>query len=251
MSRLARVRAAALLAALFAYPFVSRAQAPAMGRITGVVLDAASSQPLGSVQVFVTGTTLGASTGENGRFSIAGVPVGTHSLETRRVGYQTTRLPNVAVTSGGTTDVSIRLSPIALTLEAVITTGVVDPTSGTRVPFTVGRVNTADAPVPASNAVETIQGKVAGVSITPTGQPGSGTNILLRSPTSISKSTSPLIVVDGVILSQSFDASTADLESSDIESVEIVKGAAAASLYGSRASAGVIQIRTKRGNDVP
>ena len=104
-------------------------------------------------------------------------------------------------------------------------------------PFTVGRVSAEDAPVPATNAIETIQGKIAGVSVTPSGQPGSGTNILLRSPSSISKSTSPLIVVDGVILSQSFDGSSADLESMDIESVEIVKGAAAASLYGSRASA--------------
>ena len=250
MPIVARVLAAVFVAALSATPFVARAQAPATGRITGVVVDSASSQPLGSVQVFVTGTQLGASTSENGRFTISGVPAGTHTLETRRVGYRTSRLPGVAVTAGGTADVTIRVATIALTLEAVITTGVVDPTSGTRVPFTVGRVSSEEMPVPASNAVESIQGKVAGVSITPTGQPGSGTNILLRSPTSISKSTSPLIVVDGVILSQSFDGSTADLESMDIESVEIVKGAAAASLYGSRASAGVIQIRTKRGNDL-
>jgi TonB-linked SusC/RagA family outer membrane protein len=251
MSRLSRALAALVLSAIATLPPSARAQAPATGRITGVVLDSASGQPLGSVQVFVTGTKLGSSTTESGRFTIAGVPVGTHALETRRVGYRGGRLANVAVTAGGTTDVTIRVSTIALTLEAVITTGVVDPTSGTRVPFTVGRVNADELPVPATNAVESIQGKVAGVSITPTGQPGSGTNILLRSPTSISKSTAPLIVVDGVILSQSFDASTADLESMDIESVEIVKGAAAASLYGSRASAGVIQIRTKRGNDLP
>jgi TonB-linked SusC/RagA family outer membrane protein len=101
--------------------------------------------------------------------------------------------------------------------------------------------------VPATNAVETLQGKVAGVTVVPSGQPGSGTNIILRSPTSINKSNSPLVVVDGVILSQSFDASSADLEAMDIESMEIVKGAAAASLYGSRASSGVIQIRTRRG----
>lgn len=249
MPRLSRALAVLLLCASVT-PFVARAQSPATGRITGVVLDSASSQPLSAVQVIVTGTKLGASTGDNGRFTITNVPVGTHALETRRVGYRSARLGNVAVVAGGSTDVTLRTSTIALTLEAVITTGVVDPTSGTRVPFTVGRVNAEDAPVPASNAVETIQGKVAGVSIIPTGQPGSGTNILLRSPTSISKSTAPLIVVDGVILSQSFDASSADLESMDIESVEIVKGAAAASLYGSRASSGVIQIRTKRGNDL-
>lgn len=248
MPRLSRALAVLLLTAIPALSL--RAQAPATGRITGVVLDSASGQPLSSVQVSIAGTRLGSATNESGRFTIAAVAVGTHALETRRVGYRGGRLANVAVTAGGTADVTIRISTIALTLEAVVTTGVVDPTSGTRVPFTVGRVSAEDAPVPASNAVETIQGKVAGVSITPTGQPGSGTNILLRSPTSISKSTAPLIVVDGVILSQSFDASTADLESMDLESVEIVKGAAAASLYGSRASAGVIQIRTKRGNDL-
>jgi TonB-linked SusC/RagA family outer membrane protein len=157
----------------------------------------------------------------------------------------------VSVAEGGTAQADFRLAVVPLTLEAVVTTGVVDPTSGTRVPFTVGRISAEDAPVPATNAVETIQGKVAGVTVVPEGQPGSGTNIRLRSPTSINKSNAPLIVVDGVILSQSFGGSTADLEAIDIESVEVVKGAAAASLYGSRAASGVVQIRTRRGAGIP
>jgi TonB-linked SusC/RagA family outer membrane protein len=160
-------------------------------------------------------------------------------------------LAGVVVTEGSTATANLRLDPVGLTLADVVTTGVVDPTSGTRVPFTVGRVTAENAPVPAANAVETVQGKIAGVTVVPSGQPGSGTNILLRSPTSINKSTSPLIVVDGVILSQSFAGSSADLESIDIESVEVVKGAAAASLYGSRAAAGVIQITTRRGSGLP
>lgn len=222
----------------------------APGRITGVVLDSASGRPLGGVQIAISGTRLGATTNDAGRFTIAGVAPGTYTLETRRVGYRARRISNVSVTEGGSAEVEIRLVPIALTLEAVVTTGLVDPTSGTRVPFTVGRVDAENAPVPATNAVETIQGKIAGVTVMPSGQPGSGTNILLRSPTSISKSTSPLIVVDGVILSQSFDASTADLESLDIESVEVVKGAAASSLYGSQAASGVIQISTRRASNL-
>jgi TonB-linked SusC/RagA family outer membrane protein len=247
MSRSSRLIAALLLAAIPALSPPAHAQATAPGRITGTVLDSASGRPLSAVQVFVTGTRLGGATNEEGRFIIGNVPPGLVGLETRRVGYRGARIQNLTVLAGGTNTVEIRLGTIALTLEAVVTTGVVDPTSGTRVPFTVGRVTAEDAPVPAPNAIETIQGKVAGVSVTPSGQPGSGTNILLRSPTSISKSTSPLIVVDGVILSQSFDGSSADLESMDIESVEVVKGAAAASLYGSRAASGVIQIRTRRG----
>ena len=220
----------------------------ATGRVSGIILDSASGRPLSSVQVLLVGTRLGTSSAENGRFVIGNVPTGSYTVESRRVGYRVRRSAPVAVIAGGTAEVELRMATAPLTLEAVITTGVVDPTSGTRVPFTVGRVNADDAPVPASNAVETIQGKIAGVTVTPGGQPGSGTNILLRSPSSINKSTSPLIVVDGVILSQSFDASSADLESMEIESVEVVKGAAAASLYGSRASSGVIQIRTKRGS---
>src|SRR5690606_34341699 len=69
-------------------------------------------------------------------------------------------------------------------------------------------------------------------------------------PTSITKSNSPLIVVDGVILASSFGRSSADIDALDIESIEIVKGAAAASLYGSRAANGVIQIRTRRGTNL-
>ncbi len=139
------------------------------------------------------------------------------------------------------------LSVTALALDELVVTGVMDPTSARRIPFTVSRVGQAQLQVPASNALSSIQGKIAGASIVSSAQPGSGVNILLRSPTSISKSNSPLIVVDGVILASTFARSSADLEALDIESIEVVKGAAAASLYGSRASAGVIQIRTRRG----
>ncbi len=241
-------RALALAALLAASPALAPLLAQGTGRVTGTVTDSASGRALGEVQIQIAGTRLGTLTDANGRFTVANVPAGAQTLEARRLGYiPVTR--RVTVTAGGTADVTLPMRTAALTLQAVVTTGVVDPTSGTRVPFTVGRVEAANAPVPAANAVETIQGKVAGVTVIPSGQPGSGTTVVLRSPTSINKSNSPLVVVDGVILSQSFEASNADLEALDIESVEIVKGAAAASLYGSRASAGVIQIRTRRGAD--
>ena len=218
------------------------------GRITGVVTDSASERPVGDVQVSVVGTRIGAMTDAQGRYTINGAPTGTRTIEARRIGYRATRLVNVNVQLEGATTLNIRIVAIPLTLQAVVTTGVVDPTSGTRVPFTVGRIEVENIPVPSTNAIESIQGKVAAVTIVPPGQPGSGTNILLRSPTSINKSNAPLVVVDGVIQSTAFGAASADLESIDIESVEIIKGAAAASLYGSRAQSGVIQIRTKRGS---
>jgi len=243
----------AALAAASTRPTPAAAQDPAAatGIIAGTVTDSATGAAISGAQASIVGTTLGAVTGADGRFTITRVPAGTHRLQIRRLGFQMREVAGVVVAAGARVPVDVRLRAAPLQLEAVVSTGVVDPTSGTRVPFTVGRVDAADAPVPATNALETIQGKLAGVTVIPSGQPGSGTNILLRSPTSINKSTSPLVVVDGVILSQSFDASSADLQGLDIESVEVVKGAAAASLYGSRAANGVIQIRTRRGANIP
>lgn len=248
MFGLSRIAASCGLLALPLFSAALLAQGPA-GRITGVVTDSSSSRPLSGATVSVAGTRLGASTNEEGAFTINGVPSGVHTLDVRRLGFKAITRPGVTVTEGGSATVNIALPAIALSLEAIVTTGVVDPTSGTRVPFTVGRVEADNLPVPATNAIESIQGKIAGVTIVPAGQPGSGTNIMLRTPTSINKSNTPLMVVDGVIQTNAFGGSTADLEAMDIESIEIVKGAAAASLYGSRAQSGVIQIRTKRGNN--
>lgn len=245
--RIAAVAGLAMLGVLLSAPEVA---AQATGRVTGIVTDSASGRPLADVQVAVTGTRLGAVTDAAGRFMLANVPSGAQSIDARRIGYQPTVVRGVDVPAGGTVTVDIKLKAAVLNLEAIVSTGVVDPTSGTRVPFTVGRVEAANLPVPATNALESIQGKMAGVTVVPSGQPGSGTNIMLRVPTSINKSISPLIVVDGVIQAQSFGAASADLEALDIESIEVVKGAAAASLYGSRAQAGVIQIRTKRGGSI-
>jgi len=245
-------QSAGTLAAAAALVFIISppAAAQATGRIAGVVTDSATDRPVSDVQVVVVGTRIGGVTDAQGRYTIAGAPAGTRSIEARRIGYRVGRVTNVNVQDGGTVTVDIKIVAIALTLQAVVTTGVVDPTSGTRVPFTVGRIEVENIPVPSANAIESIQGKVAAVTIVPPGQPGSGTNILLRSPTSINKSNAPLVVVDGVIQSTAFGAASADLESLDIESVEIVKGAAAASLYGSRAQSGVIQIRTRRGSNL-
>ncbi|MBM3908509.1 MAG: SusC/RagA family TonB-linked outer membrane protein [Gemmatimonadetes bacterium] len=223
------------------------AAAQGVGRISGTVTDSISGRALSDVQISVVGSRAGAVTDARGRYNLVGIPAGPRIVEARRIGYQPGVVRNVAVPANGAVTVDIKLREVALTLQAVVTTGLVDPTSGTRVPFTVGKVETQALAVPANNALESIQGKVAGVTVVPLGQPGSGTNIILRAPTSINKGNSPLVVVDGVIQSQAFGGASADLNASDIESIEVVKGAAAASLYGSRAASGVIQIRTKRG----
>lgn len=245
-----RLRRAAMHAAvLLCAPFLP-ALAQSTGRIAGTVTDSASGRPIADVQVSVGSSRAVGVTDNQGRYSIAGVPSGPRIIDARRIGYMPSVGRTVVVPEGGTVTADFKLREAALTLQAIVTTGVVDPTSGTRVPFTVGRVDAASLPVPASNALEAIQGKIAGVTVAPSGQPGGGTNIQLRSPTSINKGNAPLVVVDGVIQTQAFGAASAEIESMDIESIEVVKGAAAASLYGSRASSGVIQIRTKRGSQL-
>jgi TonB-linked SusC/RagA family outer membrane protein len=216
----------------------------ASGMIAGRVTDAAAAFPVAGVAIAIGGTNLSATTRDDGRYLFRAVPPGTYTLQARRLGYAPITRAGVIVVDGQTTNVDFTVQAAALNLQETVVTGVVDPTAGTKVPFTVGRVTKEDIPVPPTNAITAIQGKVAGVMMVPPAQPGSEVSIQLRTPTSINKSNAPLIVVDGVILS----SNSPDLNSLDIESIEVVKGAAGASLYGSRAANGVIQIRTARGN---
>ena len=223
------------------------------GTIAGTVTDRGSGQPVSGAQVAIEGTTRGAVTQENGRFTIPNVGPGTYSVTIRRVGYIPATRRGITVTAGATATVDEVLEVSALRLQSMVVTGTTDPVEGVRAPFSVGRVNSEDLKtVPTVNsAAAAIQGKVAGVSIIrSSGQPGAGVQVQLRSPNNIRAGNSPMYVVDGVILGSTFDATTVDLEALDIESVEVVKGAAAASLYGSRAANGVISIKTSRGTSL-
>jgi TonB-linked SusC/RagA family outer membrane protein len=217
------------------------------GQITGVVSDSLTGQPISAAEVTVAATRLRARTAEDGRYTLVGVPAGNHVVEARRLGYVVGH-QRVEVPAEATVNVDFRLAAVAFRLQEVVVTGVAGETEGTRLPFTVGRIDADRTPVPPPNALETIQGKIAGATVVPaSGQPGSSATVQLRTPTSINKSNDPLIAIDGVILGTT-GGTTADLNSLDIERIEILKGAAAASLYGSRAQAGVMQIWTRRGN---
>jgi TonB-linked SusC/RagA family outer membrane protein len=219
------------------------------GTITGVVTNRDSAEPLSGVEVAVTGTTLSGITNDQGRYLILNVPAGTHTVTGRFIGFAEGVQRNVAVRAGESAVVDIALVQTALTLQALTVSATTDPVAGVKSPFSVGtisRENVATVPTTQS-ALTAIQGKVAGTQVVRnTGEPGTGVTILLRTPTSISQGNSPLFVVDGVILS-GVGGTTLDLEALDIENVEIIKGAAAASLYGSRAGSGVISITTSRG----
>jgi TonB-linked SusC/RagA family outer membrane protein len=182
---------------------------------------------------------------------LVGVGFGIQDFEARRLGYGLGRRENIRV-SGDSLTVDLTLNQNALSLEAVTVSATVDPTSGIKSPYAVNSINSEMMPVPATAAMSTMLiGKVAGVNvIQASGAPGSGSYVQLRTPSSIEKSNGPLYVVDGVMLNSQQSVTTQDIEAMNIESIEVIKGAAAAALYGSRAAGGVISIKTDRGKNL-
>jgi TonB-linked SusC/RagA family outer membrane protein len=223
------------------------------GSVTGTVTNRQNGQPIPGAQVNLVNTRYGALTDQAGRFTIVNVPAGTYTVVATFLGYTEARQANLVVRAGQAASATFQLEETVLTLQQLVVTGVTDPTAGVKLPFTVSKVTADQLQVPTTNsALASIQGKVAGASvIRSSGQPGEGVQILLRSATAFENDNTPLIVVDGVILSRSFGGTTSDIESLDIENVEIIKGAAAASLYGSRAAAGVVSITTRKGRNIP
>ncbi len=219
------------------------------GAITGTITSAQTGEPLSAAQVSIGGTGLGTLTQANGKYLILRVPAGTYTVNAILIGFASAST-TVTVSEGESAVADIRLAPQAISLSEIVVTGVAGATQRTKLPFDVTQVRVADLPVPQSNAAQALQGKVAGATVVQgSGRPGSAPSILLRGVTSLDASgrdQEPLYIVDGVIMSSSM----VDLDALDIQSIEVVKGAAAASLYGSRAGAGVIQIRTKRGAEI-
>jgi TonB-linked SusC/RagA family outer membrane protein len=246
-TRPARAIAAALLG-LFAVIPSARAQAQ-NATITGKVVGDAG-QPLEFANVYITELVLSVPTNAQGIFSIT-VPAARVSgqavnLRVRAVGFKPA-FTAIKITPGSQTQ-NFTLEKDVNRLSEVVVSGSMEGTERSKVAFSVGRVTAEDIPVPALNPVTALQGKVAGMRVASTsGRPGSSPEIMLRGPTSINASgrgTGPLIIVDGTILR---NQSLAEIGGLDIESVEVVKGAAGASLYGAQAANGVINIKTKRG----
>jgi TonB-linked SusC/RagA family outer membrane protein len=246
LNRGLRALLATAIAGTLALAGATAAEAQQTGTVGGTVMDATTLEPIRSAQVLIQGTQLGTLTDARGRFLIQNVPTGTHQLQVELIGYSA-RTQTVNVRAGEVTTVDVRMQSEALALEGIVVTGVAAATPRARLPFTVDQLIIDEAMTPVVSAGAVLQGKVAGAHvISGSGRPGSGHSILLRGPTSINASgrgQGPLIIVDGVILG----ASLVDIDALDIENVEVVKGAAAASFYGSRAAAGVINITTRTG----
>lgn len=231
------------------------------GSVRGRVTDAASGRGLGDVQVLVADTRIGAISGADGNFTVTGVPTGTRTMTVRRLGYQpVTRTVTVTAGAAATLDVALQVS--AMNLSEVVVTGSAAPTERRKVGTSIASVDsTLLTRAVAVTVDQALQGKIAGAQITQNsgGPGGGGVSVRLRGTNSFISGSDPLYIVDGVIIdngsAQLADLGTranpqnrlADLNPADIERIEIIRGAAAAALYGSRANNGVVQIFTKKG----
>jgi TonB-linked SusC/RagA family outer membrane protein len=249
-----------LLAAVLALALISTmARAQERGTLVGVVSSDNTGQPLGGAQVTVLETTLRATADENGRFQIQNVPVGAQTLRVTRLGYRPTML-GIQVTAGVTT-ANIAMASDPLRLEEMVVTGYGEERrrnlTGAISSLRMDEV-TRDVPIVSLQAA--IQGRVPGVMVVQNaGNPGNAMTVRVRGSSSISGGNDPLYVIDGVPMTQGnqealnggyggqgIDA-ISDLNSSEIERIEVLKDASAAAIYGSRASNGVVLITTKRG----
>lgn len=257
MRRLVTSVLAAVAAVGVALPSALTAQG-AGGTVVGRVTDAATGQPIQQARVLVQGTQNGALTAENGRYSLRVTTSGAVVLEVSRIGYEAKR---VTVTVSGTAPITqdVALSQAAFSLSAVVTT-VTGQQRKVELANATTQIAVAEkvAELPVSNMGQLLSGRAAGVQVTSGGATGSGSRIRIRGQASLSLSNDPVVIIDGVRMTSNTGSSSIgvggstpsrldDLNPEEIENIEVVKGPSAATLYGTEAANGVINITTKRG----
>jgi TonB-dependent starch-binding outer membrane protein SusC len=235
------------------------------GTLRGQVTDRRSGRLLPGAQIQVEGTGLGTLTDGAGRYVLAGVPAGDVVLRVRYLGYgEATR--EVSVQAGGDQAVDFALAEAALSLDGIVVTGTAGQARQREVGNSIVQLDVSRLDEPVASVDQLLQGRAPSVTVNPgSASFGAGAAIRLRGNVSASMSNQPLIFVDGVRQSAEaypLNASQGnfphwgpsstmsplnDINPSDIERIEVVKGAAATTLYGSEASAGVIQIFTRSG----
>ena len=242
-------------AASLAFASVADAQT---GTVTGQVTDAASGRPLESAQVYIEGTALGTLTNSSGNYLFVNAPPGEHTVIAELVGYRAGS-QTVTVAAGETVRADFGLSVTAIALDQIVVTGTGVATEKRKLGNSIATVDVSQlADKPITSFSDVLQGREPGVVGLPgAGDTGSSGRIRIRGSASLSQTNEPVIYLDGVRIDRgsggSWGAAQAqtrrfdDIDPNSIERIEILKGAAAATLYGTEASNGVIQIFTKRG----
>jgi TonB-dependent starch-binding outer membrane protein SusC len=244
------------------------AAAQQTGTVRGRVTDAGSQRPVADVQVTVVGTSFGALTGQNGEYTISNVPAGQRALRSRRLGFNPLE-KSVTVNAGATATLDFAITQSATQLENLVVTGTAGAAERKTIGNSVTQLDVGELTQKQAvlNVTEVLQSKTPGVTILPgSGAPGTAGEIRIRGSASIS-GYKPVVFIDGVRysiddlgsfaatgggtagLAQSTQVTSAlnFLNPNDIESIEVIKGPAAATLYGAEAANGVIQIITKKG----
>lgn len=240
----------------------TQAHAQSTGTVRGTITDAQTHRPLAGVQVSVGGAGRRAVTSTAGEYTVANVPTGNTTVRAELLGYAAAER-NTSVAAGQTVTVNLEMGTSAVALDALVVTGTPGGTQRRAIGTSVAQVQVANVveTAPVRSVQDLVNGRAPGVVIIPgTGTVGSGARIRIRGVSSLSLSQEPLIYVDGVRvnnaqstgpINQAFGSSTIsrwnDFNPEDIESIEIIKGPAAATLYGTEAANGVMQIITKRG----
>jgi TonB-linked SusC/RagA family outer membrane protein len=247
------------LSLLLAGPALAQAQT---GRVTGTVIDTATTQPISNARISVIGTTLVTGTDTDGRFTLGNVPVGTQQIRIQRIGFAPiTR--TVTVGAGVTNTVNVAMRSQAVQLNPVVSVGY-----GTqRLADVTGSVSSVNTQVLEKSPVATIdqllQGTSAGVQVTTaSSEPGGSISIRIRGASSITGNSEPLYVVDGFPIENDIEGSSVGnggrdrttpanplvtLNPSEIESISVLKDASATAIYGARGANGVVIITTKQG----
>ncbi|MQA90168.1 MAG: TonB-dependent receptor plug domain-containing protein [Gemmatimonas sp.] len=260
-----RIYLASSLLALVLVPVGLAAQETSRGEqgsLEGIVTEADTGRPLGSVQVAIPELRVGTLTNAQGRFTISDVPDGTYTAQFIYLGYGSEDSV-VTVATGEPVTLEVALARRVLDLEEVVVTGTAGNARQREVGSAVSRLDATELATAraAPSLSQALQGQVPGLMMSQSGpQAGSAPNIAFRGRNSVSQGDEPLVYVDGVRMysrragtggsgSGGMDFNPiSHLKAEDIQRIEMVRGPAATTLYGTEASGGVIQIFTRRGS---
>ena len=247
--------AIALLLVLLAAP---TAFAQGVGTLTGQVVSQDTGEPVIGANIRLEGTSLAAATDIDGVFTFS-VPAGSYTAVISAISYSTVRQP-ITIQSGATFTLDVQMSEDALLLDDVVVTGY-GARERRNLATSISTISGADLQdVPATTVDGALQGRAAGVTVLrSSGTPGGGVSVRVRGSTSISGSNQPLFIIDGVPVSSGSGSAIgvgnqglnglASIDVTDIESIEVLKDAAATAIYGTRAANGVVLVTTKRGRN--
>lgn len=230
------------------------------GEVRGMVTDANRNEALVGANVLLVGTTMGSTTNTEGVFVIRRVPPGQYSVVARFVGYKS-QAKDVTVQVGQTATVDFSLQSTTLQMDEVIVTGQGVATERRRLPTSVETISSREIDLaPVKDIGQLLVGRIPGLqAYIPSGHPGASARLMTRGVKSALGQPTPVIYVDGIRVDNNFQgrlssgsggqisSSISDLLAGDIDRIEVIKGGAAATLYGAEAANGVIQIFTKKG----